>query len=87
MNIEGLRVVIFSGGMGSRKIPSQKKRPPGGHVVDRLAGKRSQDNRGGHQLPQLARQLIAAELGGLVAPPPPPVRQSLNCVVPVRELS
>jgi hypothetical protein len=64
MNIEGVRVVILSGRMVSRKIPSQKKRPPGGQVVDRLAGKRSQDNPGGHQLPRLARQFIAAELRG-----------------------
>jgi hypothetical protein len=66
MNIEGLRIVIFSGGMGSRKIPSQKKRPLGGHVVDRLAGKRSQDNPGGHQLPQLARWSSIAAVGAAV---------------------
>jgi hypothetical protein len=87
MNIEGLRVVIFSGGMGSRKIPSQKKRPPGGHVVDRLAGKRSQDNPGGHQLPQLARQLSrrAAWAGGAAASARAP-KFELRCPSPRTKL-
>ena len=53
MNSDGGYVVISSGGMGCRRIPSQKKRPPGGHVVDRLAGKGSQDNPRCHQAPEV----------------------------------